>query len=84
MSSSIFSRAILYDFLDCWLMRNAKTFRENCGDKLDAFLSRTYYINGGYDNKHGMSMLNARMEQFEVTLEKSPEYKKVLFVSNCI
>lgn len=39
--------------------------QENCGDKLDAFLSRTYYINGGHDNKHGMSMLNARMEQFE-------------------
>ncbi|TKY61587.1 Glucose-6-phosphate 1-dehydrogenase 4 [Spatholobus suberectus] len=39
--------------------------QENCGDKLDAFLSRTYYINGGYDNKYGMSMLNARMEQIE-------------------
>ncbi|KAI9099086.1 hypothetical protein K1719_024853 [Acacia pycnantha] len=39
--------------------------QENCGDKMDAFLSRTYYINGGYDNKHGMSKLNARMTQIE-------------------
>eukprot|EP00268_Persea_americana_P032454 TRINITY_DN3192_c0_g1_i13.p1 TRINITY_DN3192_c0_g1~~TRINITY_DN3192_c0_g1_i13.p1 ORF type:complete len:685 (-),score=118.93 TRINITY_DN3192_c0_g1_i13:848-2746(-) len=39
--------------------------QENCGDKLDAFLSRTYYLNGGYNNKEGMAMLNARMEQFE-------------------
>ncbi|CAJ1870212.1 unnamed protein product [Sphenostylis stenocarpa] len=42
--------------------------RENCGDKLDAFLSRTYYVNGGYDNKYGMSMLNARMEQIELII----------------
>ncbi|KAK7337664.1 hypothetical protein VNO77_18249 [Canavalia gladiata] len=39
--------------------------QQNCGDKIDAFLGRTYYINGGYDNKYGMSMLNARMEQIE-------------------
>ncbi|XP_028791494.1 inactive glucose-6-phosphate 1-dehydrogenase 4, chloroplastic [Neltuma alba] len=39
--------------------------QENCGDKMDAFLSRTYYINGGYDNKHGMSKLNYHMTQIE-------------------
>ncbi|XVE89518.1 hypothetical protein DITRI_Ditri20bG0003000 [Diplodiscus trichospermus] len=39
--------------------------QQNCGDKMDAFLSRTYYLNGGYDNKEGMSKLNARMEQIE-------------------
>ncbi|KAK4273372.1 hypothetical protein QN277_021789 [Acacia crassicarpa] len=39
--------------------------QENCGGKMDAFLSRTYYINGGYDNKYGMSKLNARMTQIE-------------------
>ncbi|KAI4349876.1 hypothetical protein L6164_010421 [Bauhinia variegata] len=39
--------------------------QENCGDKMDAFLNRTYYINGGYDNRSGMSKLNARMEQIE-------------------
>ncbi|KAH1071407.1 hypothetical protein AAZX31_03G209500 [Glycine max] len=39
--------------------------QENCDNKLDAFLSKTYYINGGYDNKYGMSMLNSRMEQIE-------------------
>ncbi|XP_061366226.1 inactive glucose-6-phosphate 1-dehydrogenase 4, chloroplastic [Gastrolobium bilobum] len=38
---------------------------QNCGDKIDAFLGRTFYINGGYDNKYGMSMLNAQMEQIE-------------------
>lgn len=43
-------------------------YRENCGDKLDAFLSSTYYLNGGYNNKEGMAMLNARMEQVEVRL----------------
>ncbi|XWS58065.1 hypothetical protein CRYUN_Cryun08bG0003100 [Craigia yunnanensis] len=32
---------------------------------MDVFLSRTYYLNGGYDNKEGMSRLNAQMEQIE-------------------
>ncbi|CAK8544533.1 unnamed protein product [Lathyrus sativus] len=39
--------------------------QQDCGDKLEAFLDRTHYINGGYDNKHGMSLLKARMEQIE-------------------
>ncbi|KAK7259018.1 hypothetical protein RIF29_24612 [Crotalaria pallida] len=39
--------------------------QQNCEDKMDAFLGRTYYINGGYDNKHGISLLNARMEEIE-------------------
>ncbi|KAL0697504.1 hypothetical protein Bca4012_053626 [Brassica carinata] len=39
--------------------------QENCGDKMDAFLSRTYYINGGYDNRDGMSRLDERMKQIE-------------------
>ncbi|XVF41726.1 hypothetical protein PTKIN_Ptkin01aG0303000 [Pterospermum kingtungense] len=39
--------------------------QQNCGDKMDMFLSRTYYLNGGYDNKEGMSKLNARMEHIE-------------------
>jgi len=57
--------------------------RENCVDKLDAFLSRTYHINGGYDNKYGMSMLNARMEQIEVTLVKFHQNIREFFsVSN--
>ncbi|KAJ8511628.1 hypothetical protein OPV22_002062 [Ensete ventricosum] len=38
---------------------------ENCGDKLDAFLDRTYHINGGFDNEDGMKRLNRRMEQIE-------------------
>ncbi|KAG5525504.1 hypothetical protein RHGRI_031973 [Rhododendron griersonianum] len=39
--------------------------RQNCGDKMVAFLSRTYYLNGGYDNKEGMSKLHAQMELIE-------------------
>lgn len=58
-------------------------FRENCADKLDAFLRRTYHINGGCDNKYGMSMLNARMEQIEVTLDKFHlDIREFFFVSN--
>lgn len=43
-------------------------FRENCGDKMDAFLSRTYYINGGYDNREGMTRLDEKMKHIEVSL----------------
>ncbi|XP_062081780.1 inactive glucose-6-phosphate 1-dehydrogenase 4, chloroplastic [Humulus lupulus] len=39
--------------------------QEDCGDKMDTFLSRTYYINGGYDNREGMLKLNALMEHVE-------------------
>ncbi|XP_010276511.1 PREDICTED: glucose-6-phosphate 1-dehydrogenase 4, chloroplastic [Nelumbo nucifera] len=39
--------------------------QENCDDKLDAFLSRTYYLNGGFDNRDGMSRLNKLMETTE-------------------
>ncbi|KAF2307337.1 hypothetical protein GH714_026443 [Hevea brasiliensis] len=39
--------------------------QQNCGDKMEAFLSRTYYLNGGCDNREGMSKLNARMENIE-------------------
>ncbi|CAA3026579.1 glucose-6-phosphate 1-dehydrogenase 4, chloroplastic isoform X1 [Olea europaea subsp. europaea] len=39
--------------------------QQNCEDKMDDFLRRTYYLNGGYDNREGMSKLSARMEQME-------------------
>ncbi|XP_062003458.1 inactive glucose-6-phosphate 1-dehydrogenase 4, chloroplastic isoform X1 [Rosa rugosa] len=39
--------------------------QQNCGDRTDIFLRRTYYINGGYDNREGMSKLNVLMKQFE-------------------
>ncbi|XP_072976083.1 inactive glucose-6-phosphate 1-dehydrogenase 4, chloroplastic isoform X2 [Typha angustifolia] len=38
---------------------------ENCGNKLDAFLDRTYYIDGGYNNRDGMAKLNSKMKQIE-------------------
>lgn len=45
---------------------------------MDAFLGRTYYLNGGHDNKHGMSKLNARMEQIEVKLKNTCTCTNVL------
>ncbi|KAJ8439242.1 hypothetical protein Cgig2_030177 [Carnegiea gigantea] len=39
--------------------------QENCGSKIEAFLSKTYHVSGGYDNCAGMLKLNARMEQVE-------------------
>ena len=38
---------------------------------MDAFLSRTYYFNGGYDSQEGMLKLRALMERIEVGLIKS-------------
>uniref|UniRef100_A0A0D9Z6G6 Glucose-6-phosphate 1-dehydrogenase n=1 Tax=Oryza glumipatula TaxID=40148 RepID=A0A0D9Z6G6_9ORYZ len=38
---------------------------ENCDEKLNEFLKRTYYIDAGYDNKDGMVKLNSRMSQIE-------------------
>jgi glucose-6-phosphate 1-dehydrogenase len=43
---------------------------------MDAFLSRIYYLNGGYDNICGMSKLNARMEQIEVKLKNTPAHTR--------
>ncbi|CAN6289624.1 unnamed protein product [Urochloa humidicola] len=40
---------------------------ENCDDKLNEFLKRTYYIDAGHDNKDGMARLNSRMTQIEGT-----------------
>ncbi|KAK4424502.1 Inactive glucose-6-phosphate 1-dehydrogenase 4, chloroplastic [Sesamum alatum] len=39
--------------------------QENCNEKMEAFMRRTYYLNGGYDNREGMSKLRAQMEQVE-------------------
>lgn len=39
---------------------------ENCDEKLNEFLKRTYYIDAGYDNKDGMVKLNSKMSQIEV------------------
>ncbi|KAL6139123.1 hypothetical protein ACLB2K_064400 [Fragaria x ananassa] len=39
--------------------------QQNCGDRTDIFLSRTFYIDGGYDNREGMSKLDVLMKQFE-------------------
>ncbi|XP_011023835.1 PREDICTED: glucose-6-phosphate 1-dehydrogenase 4, chloroplastic [Populus euphratica] len=53
-------RSIIASTLTCRI-----DHQQNCGDKMEAFLSKTYYLNGGYDNRVGMEKLNARMEQIE-------------------
>ncbi|KAH9734062.1 Inactive glucose-6-phosphate 1-dehydrogenase 4 [Citrus sinensis] len=53
-------RSIIASTLTCRI-----DHRENCGDKIDAFLSRTCYLNGGYDNREGMLKLSALMEHIE-------------------
>ncbi|XP_010544145.1 PREDICTED: glucose-6-phosphate 1-dehydrogenase 4, chloroplastic [Tarenaya hassleriana] len=53
-------RSIIASTLTCRI-----DHQQNCEDKIDAFLSRTYYINGGHDNKDGMFRLNERMKQIE-------------------
>ncbi|KAH9734042.1 Inactive glucose-6-phosphate 1-dehydrogenase 4 [Citrus sinensis] len=54
-------RSIIASTLTCRI-----DHRENCGGKIDAFLSRTYYLNGGYDNREGMLKLSALMEHIEI------------------
>ncbi|KAH9734063.1 Inactive glucose-6-phosphate 1-dehydrogenase 4 [Citrus sinensis] len=54
-------RSIIASTLTCRI-----DHRENCGDKIDAFLSRTCYLNGGYDNREGMLKLSALMEHIEI------------------
>jgi len=39
--------------------------QENCGEKMDAFLRRTFYLFGGYDNCDGMTRLDSQMRQLE-------------------
>ncbi|CAI0382049.1 unnamed protein product [Linum tenue] len=51
--------------------------QENCGDKMDAFLARTYHLNGGFDNREGMSKLNASMEQ----IESESEANRIFYLS---
>lgn len=38
---------------------------QNCEHQIKAFLERTYYVNGGFDNNEGMPKLSARMEKVE-------------------
>uniref|UniRef100_A0ACD5XK03 Uncharacterized protein n=1 Tax=Avena sativa TaxID=4498 RepID=A0ACD5XK03_AVESA len=40
---------------------------ENCEDKLNEFLKRTYYIDAGDDNRDGMVKLNSKMAHIEGT-----------------
>ncbi|XP_037420728.1 inactive glucose-6-phosphate 1-dehydrogenase 4, chloroplastic-like isoform X4 [Triticum dicoccoides] len=40
---------------------------ENCEEKLNEFLKRTYYVDAGHDNIDGMAKLNSKMAQIEGT-----------------
>lgn len=40
---------------------------ENCEEKLNEFLKRTYYVDAGHDNKDGMAKLNSKIAQIEGT-----------------
>jgi len=51
---------------------------ENCGDKLDAFLSSAFHINGGHYNANGMKKLNSLMEEIEVTFR---DYRYFVFLA---
>nr|XP_018630769.1 inactive glucose-6-phosphate 1-dehydrogenase 4, chloroplastic isoform X2 [Nicotiana tomentosiformis] len=53
-------RAIIAPTLSCRI-----DLQENCEEKMDAFLKRIFYLNGGYDNREGMSNLNTLMEEAE-------------------
>ncbi|XP_057834887.2 inactive glucose-6-phosphate 1-dehydrogenase 4, chloroplastic [Cryptomeria japonica] len=39
--------------------------QENCDEKVDAFLKKTYYQFGGYDNCEGMTTLDSQMQKLE-------------------
>ncbi|PKI76091.1 hypothetical protein CRG98_003452 [Punica granatum] len=65
-------RSIISSTLTCRI-----DHQENCAEKMDSFLSRTYYLNGGYDNKEGMSKLNAKMKLFE----GKAEAKRIFYLS---
>ena len=47
---------------------------ENCEDKLNEFLKRTYYIDAGHDNKDGMAKLNSKMAHIEVEFETTQHF----------
>ncbi|GAY33668.1 hypothetical protein CUMW_275950, partial [Citrus unshiu] len=48
---------------------------------MDAFLSRTYYFNGGYDSQEGMLKLSALMEHIELTYLRG-DLKQTRYLTN--
>lgn len=51
--------------------------QENCGEKMDAFLRRTFYLFGSYDSCEGMSKLDSQMRQ----LESSGAANRIFYLS---
>ncbi|KAF5175391.1 Glucose-6-phosphate 1-dehydrogenase [Thalictrum thalictroides] len=65
-------RSIIESTLTCRI-----DHQQNCGDKMEDFLNRTYHLYGGYDNKKGMQNLNARMEK----IEGASEANRIFYIS---
>lgn len=51
--------------------------QENCGEKVDAFLRRTFYLFGSYDSCEGMTRLDSQMRQ----LESSGAANRIFYLS---
>lgn len=69
---SVFPCKLLWsESLTDWHCMYAYCSRQNCAEKMESFLSKTFYLYGGYDNKEGMSKLDARMELLEVKLDST-------------
>lgn len=51
--------------------------QENCGEKMDEFLRRTFYLFGSYDSCEGMTKLDSQMRQ----LESSGAANRIFYLS---
>ncbi|XP_031103388.1 inactive glucose-6-phosphate 1-dehydrogenase 4, chloroplastic isoform X2 [Ipomoea triloba] len=57
-------RAIIATTLTCRIDE-----QQNCEDKIEAFLKRIHYLNGGFNNREGMLKLHVLMEHVEGKFE---------------
>ncbi|XP_019187836.1 PREDICTED: glucose-6-phosphate 1-dehydrogenase 4, chloroplastic isoform X2 [Ipomoea nil] len=57
-------RAIIATTLTCRIDE-----QQNCEDKMEAFLKRIHYLNGGFNNREGMLKLHVLMEHVEGKFE---------------
>ncbi len=46
--------------------------KENCVGKMDAFLSKCFYCQGGYDSEEGFDRLNTKLCEHETTCVNTP------------
>lgn len=43
-------------------------FRENCGEKIEQFLSRCFYHSGQYDSPEDFATLDKKLKEHEVLI----------------